>query len=108
MMALALALYILRECASLMGFPETGLCVGSGSIANLDGHVSQASFLYSEDRSLLQPARRCWTPGLSERAKAQIPVHLQQDTRSTPKPGKDGCFHSEPEICIVNLRTPGI
>lgn len=106
MMALALALCTLRELPSLMGFPETGLCVGSGSIANPDGHVSQACFLYPEDRSLLLAAGRCPTPGLSESAKDWIPVHMRQDTGATPKPDEDGCSHSEPEICIVNLLTP--
>lgn len=69
---------------------------------------SKACFLYVEDKSLLLAAGRCRTPGLRERAKDWIPVHIQKDTGTTPKPDEDGCSHFEPEICIVNLLTPGI
>lgn len=100
-MALALALCTLRELPSLTGSPETG-CVWAVEA------LSQVCFLYTEERSSLLAAGRCRTPGLRESAKDRIPVHMQQDTGTTPKPDEDGRSHSEPEICVVNLLTPGI
>ena len=82
--------------------------VGSKSIADPDGHVSQACLLYNVDRSLLLAAGGRGTPGLRESAKDWIPVHRLQGTGTTPKPDVNGHSHSEPATCIVNVLPPGI